>query len=62
MVDLAVDLSPIERIAWGRPNEGEAVITAHLGELVVLRQEAVAGVDGVSTAEVAAARMLGMLR
>ena len=34
----------------GRPNEGEAVITAHLGELVVLRQEAVAGVDGVSTA------------
>ena len=34
----------------GRSNEGEAVITAHLGELVVLRQEAVAGVDGVSTA------------
>ena len=26
------------------------MITAHLGELVVLRQEAVTGVDGVSTA------------
>ncbi len=32
-----------------RPDEGDALLLAHLGEVRVLRQESVAGVDGVGT-------------
>ena len=61
---LACTLSPIMRICSGaRADEGEAVLLHHLGELGVLRQEAVAGMDRVGAGDGRRReRIAGMLR
>jgi hypothetical protein len=47
----ALILSPMRRIAGRRPDPGELALLAHLGELGILGQEAVAGVDRVGAGD-----------
>jgi hypothetical protein len=56
-------LSPIRRIDSAGADEGEAALLDALGEVGVLGQEAVAGVDGLGESVTSAAEMIaGMLR
>jgi hypothetical protein len=55
-------LSPISRIAGRRADPRQLALATHLGELGVLRQEAVAGVDRVGAGDLGGAMIIGMLR
>jgi hypothetical protein len=56
---LASDLLPMARIALtGRTDEDQAVLGTGLGEFLVLREEAVAGMDGLGAGLASAAAMI----